>query len=134
MSNALLTNALVHKWHLLSRARRVIESAFGILSGRWRIFRGPINASVSTTIKITQATIYLHNFIMRHELNMAISERRYSLADCLGEDSGALIDIGRTGSNTFSRNASNIRDDFAEYFEGIGAVHWQWEKVLQNEF
>ncbi|KAJ8966799.1 hypothetical protein NQ314_003295 [Rhamnusium bicolor] len=113
--------------------RSIIESAFGILSGRWRIFRRPINASVSTTIKITQATICLHNFIMRHELNMAISERRYSLADCL-EDSGALIDIGRTGSTTFSRNASNIRDDFAEHFEGIGAVHWQWEKVLQNEF
>ncbi|KAK4882223.1 hypothetical protein RN001_005542 [Aquatica leii] len=36
----------------LSRARRVVESAFGILSDRWRVYRKPINASIDTTIRI----------------------------------------------------------------------------------
>lgn len=32
-------------------------------------------------------------------------------------------------------NASVIRDEFAEYFEtDEGAVPWQWEKILNNDF
>lgn len=32
-------------------------------------------------------------------------------------------------------NASVIRDQFAEYFElNEGAVPWQWDKILHNDF
>ncbi|XP_018396263.1 PREDICTED: putative nuclease HARBI1, partial [Cyphomyrmex costatus] len=41
----------------LSRARRVVESAFGILAERWRIYRKPITSSVANSKKIVQATI-----------------------------------------------------------------------------
>ncbi|KAK5643275.1 hypothetical protein RI129_007120 [Pyrocoelia pectoralis] len=116
----------------LSRARRVVESAFGILSGRWRIYRRPINASIDTTIKIVQATVCLHNFLMKDKTN--VDRARYSIEDCLGEESLGLVDSGRTGSNTYSTRASMIRETFATYFEGPGAVPWQWEKVLRNEY
>lgn len=36
----------------LSRARRCIENAFGILSSRWRVFRRPINAMPKQVEKI----------------------------------------------------------------------------------
>lgn len=47
----------------LSRARRVIENAFGILRARWRIFKGPISASPETVQLIIEATVCLHNYL-----------------------------------------------------------------------
>ncbi|KAK5648046.1 hypothetical protein RI129_002938 [Pyrocoelia pectoralis] len=108
----------------LDRRKKIFNySAFGILSGRWRIYRRPINASIDTTIKIVQATVCLHNFLMKDKTN--VDRARYSIEDCLGEESLGLVDSGRTGSNTYSTRASMIRETFATYFEGPGAVPWQ---------
>nr|XP_012217232.1 PREDICTED: uncharacterized protein LOC105669063 [Linepithema humile] len=51
----------------LSRARRVVESPFGILAERWRIYRKPIISSIANAKKIVQATVVLHNFIINNE-------------------------------------------------------------------
>jgi len=40
-----------------SRARRIIESAFGILVARWRIFRRPINAYIRKAEKMILAML-----------------------------------------------------------------------------
>ena len=50
-----------------SRARRVIENAFGILRARWRIFGRPIKASVKNTEKIVLSAICLHNYLRQTE-------------------------------------------------------------------
>lgn len=60
-----------------SIARRVIESAFGILVARWRIFRRPINTYVSKAEKMVLATVCLHNYIISKELQKRPQERRY---------------------------------------------------------
>ena len=46
-----------------SRARRVIENAFGILSARWRIFHKPIRATTANVEKYTLACLALHNYL-----------------------------------------------------------------------
>ncbi|KAM0730299.1 Protein ALP1-like [Formica fusca] len=51
----------------LSRARRVVENAFGIMAARWRIYHKPMNTSLATTEAIVQATICLHNFMMTRD-------------------------------------------------------------------
>ncbi|XP_046863845.1 uncharacterized protein LOC124457685 [Xenia sp. Carnegie-2017] len=48
----------------LSRARRVIENAFGICASRFRVFHRPIVAKVDNVIAITKAVVALHNFLM----------------------------------------------------------------------
>lgn len=48
----------------LSRARRVVENAFGIMVSKWRIYRKPINAPLKTCESIVKATVYLHNFLL----------------------------------------------------------------------
>lgn len=47
----------------LSRARRMIENAFGVLRARWQIFGQHIIASVETVETITKAAVCLHNFL-----------------------------------------------------------------------
>lgn len=116
----------------LSRARRVIESAFGILVARWKIFRKPIIASLTLSEKIVQATCCLHNFIINNEGN----DRYYSTLQAANNANENLIDI--TNSRYYEinscTNVANIRNNFAVYFEGDGAIPWQWEKALLNDF
>lgn len=114
----------------------MIESAFGILAAKWRIYRRPIIASVSTAVKIIQATVCLHNFVIQKENKLPFSERYYTRIITEEETvMNALQEMNTVGrTNAHSRLAYKIRDDFASYFENTGAIPWQWEKVLHNDF
>ena len=47
----------------LSRTRRVVENAFGILANRLRVFRSPICLEPDRVINITMAALCIHNFL-----------------------------------------------------------------------
>ena len=48
----------------LSRARRVVENAFGILASRFRVFRRPVIARVELVDMAVKAAVVLRNFSM----------------------------------------------------------------------
>lgn len=58
----------------LTRARRVLENAFGILANRWRILRRPFKASLENTNSIIASRLALHNFLLTN------NESRWSYA------------------------------------------------------
>lgn len=51
----------------LSRARRCIECAFGLLSNKWQIFHRAMNVDVSFAEDIIKACCILHNFVRSRE-------------------------------------------------------------------
>lgn len=42
------------------------------------------------------------------------------------DNNSAFREINRCGTNTSSRIAARVRDDFCEYFNSEGAISWQF--------
>lgn len=51
----------------ISRARRTVESAFGIFSQKWRIFQTAISMLPETADLIVTASVCLHNYVLKEE-------------------------------------------------------------------
>lgn len=76
----------------LSRARRVIENAFGILASRWRIFQRPICAYSATVDRFVIACITLHNFLMTENAKQPLCEQAYCPSNFIDhEDNNGTI-------------------------------------------
>ncbi|XP_067203340.1 uncharacterized protein, partial [Linepithema humile] len=120
----------------LSRARRVVESAFGILAERWRIYRKPIISSIANAKKIVQATVVLHNFIINNEEQLQLPCRYVNINK--GDFNPTMnsrglrslpICRGRT-----SQSGIEVRHAYTSFFNGNGALPYQWEKAINNNF
>lgn len=124
----------------LSRARRVIENAFGILAAKWRIYRKPLIAKVETIEKMIQATVTLHNWLCKNE-----SEKTNDIADkelsdgsfiegtwrtIIEPSTSALQQMAPSSTHTYSRASAAIRQQFMEYFNEEGAVP-QFTQIYQ---
>lgn len=123
----------------LSRARRIVENAFGILVSRFRIFEKPISTSSDKIDKIIRTACALHNW-----LRTSTTYVNGGLVDSENLENGlitssswranqrnqGLIDISRNmGSNNHGKEAAAIREKYADYFVGNGAVPWQNQMV-----
>ncbi|KMQ83823.1 nuclease harbi1 [Lasius niger] len=118
----------------LRRARRVVESAFGILAARWRIYRRPIIASIANAKKIVQATVALHNFIITNEEKLLFKNTYAHITpeDCniISQGLSSLpVSRGRCISSGIE-----LRNAYSEFFVGTGALSFQWEKAMNNDF
>jgi len=65
----------------LSRARRVVENAFGILVWRFRIFSRPIELNPDTTDKVIFAVCSLHNWLRKTSPNTYLSPQAVDRED-----------------------------------------------------
>ena len=61
----------------LSRARRIVENAFGITASRFRILRQEIIARPSKVESISKAVVALHNFLIISEQHVPAGARMY---------------------------------------------------------
>lgn len=118
-----------------SRARRVVENAFGILSSVFRVLRKPMLLEPEIATKVTLATIYLHNFIRKRT-----SHRIYTPPgsfDSEKEDGAILKGRWRNGEKMTSlipirniprrpsKHHTNIRLHIANHFILNDPLPWQ---------
>ncbi|XP_050315429.1 uncharacterized protein LOC126749803 [Anthonomus grandis grandis] len=120
----------------LSRGRRVVENAFGILSAKWRVYRKPIIAQEETVRSIVKATVCLHNFLIGAEKKY-VSPTLVDREDIEGQQidgewrnyaTSNLPNIKRTSTNMYGRTADIMRNKLATFFCNEGAVPFQWAK------
>lgn len=126
----------------LSRARRTIENAFGILAARWRIFRRPIKANVDLVYNITRACLCLHNYLRLTENASYIPSGFIDSEDSSGiiipgswrnvvrEDNISLTNHPKIGGNRYTFEAEKTQKSFKDYFNSeAGSVPWQLNYV-----
>lgn len=108
----------------ISRARMVVECAFGQLATRFRIFRRPLDVLPETVDLIVMTACALHNFIITENdrSNETIDD---NLLEVLPE---TLSNMGTQIINS-NKYGFKIRDNLATYLISDGDVNFQWKKV-----
>lgn len=110
----------------LTRARRYVECAFGILANKWRLFHRPLDVNVETAIWITKACTVLHNFVREKD---GFNFENIQHAEVNTHD---FHNIPNAQTIRGGICANSIRITFADYFMSeAGSVSWQDEAISQ---
>lgn len=121
----------------ISRARRIVENAFGILVNRFRVLLTTLKTTPQYSITTVTACMVLHN-ILRSVQNVAplqvtpdTEDEDHNVVPGSWRDASTLADGRPPGSrNTSSKDAKSIREYLTSYYNGeLGAVHWQDKMV-----
>ena len=110
MSNVLLCFIFQIHNNRLSRCRRLIENAFGILAKTWRILLRRIDLQPDKVRTIALTTCLLHN-MLRENREPPTGATIDHVQEAAGEGFGPLERDGLRGT----QNASQIRDKFKHY-------------------
>jgi len=101
----------------LSRGRRVVESAFEILAGKWRILNKPIETSPDMADRTVKCICVLHNTIIDREgvdetSLLELQNQEDSFSTCLDEPERQVT----LANNRSYLRAGRVRDAFTVYF------------------
>ncbi|KAK3922219.1 Protein ALP1-like [Frankliniella fusca] len=148
--NNLKDEEMVYNYRL-SRARRIVPNAFGLMCSRFRIFFRPIEGCPALVRSGIMCCLALHNFHLQDEESIPPSRRRYNpekYADYVRED-GKLIEgrwrnerpasersLFRDLVSMVSKQADpraavkgvELREMLLRYFI-LKSVPWQWKKA-----
>ena len=122
--------------YLLSRARRVPENAFGILSARFGVLRNTMQLEPEKATSVTLACCYLHNFQRKKSKNyfkagnVDWDDENYNvLSGEWRERRHELEGLGSSMSRNIGESARCLTDSYRQYFCTEGKVPWQDGKV-----
>lgn len=116
----------------LSRARRIVENAFGILSSRFRIFHTSIHLATENIDIVVMTCCVLHNFLRKKysttytPINSLDFEDTIEGTLTLGlRADTTLLELQKGHYRNISNDAKATRDEFLNYFNNEGSLPWQ---------
>ncbi len=134
----------------LSRARRVVENAFGILVSRWRVLDTKMDVGVDLADEIVKACVALHNYLKSTDATDHQSPRYVPdhYVDYEKENGEVVLGDWRRGhrdheyaqrpletDNRQSRMTLGIREKFKHYFlSDEGRVSWQEDRARKGNY
>ena len=114
----------------LSRARCIVENAFGILVQRFRIFDRRLTMDDHNVIKLVKATTVLHNYLCTANMDVAnVMAGLNPQGTPYLQRNGMLRGLDNQGyhSKTAAQHVHNI---YTDYFNSQqGAVPWQGNQI-----
>ena len=115
----------------LSRARRVVENAFGLLQARLRVFGHTFQQKPNIVKTITMCGCVLHNLILErfpaanHPVDYEDAQHNL-VPGQWREDANILAGLQRPTGRNYARLIKAQRDQLAHYYSSeAGAVPWQ---------
>jgi hypothetical protein len=119
----------------LSRARRIVENAFGILANRFRVLLSTINMEPEVVSQMAMACVCLHNILC---IRYPAAQNRlfdyegpdHNLIPGAWREEGVLREVEAVrGGNRATRQAKQQRIYLKHYLNTIGAVPWQRQMI-----
>lgn len=122
----------IFNYHL-SRCRRVVENVFGITSSVFRLLRKPLLLQPQKAEIVVLTIVFLHNFLRKSKASrniynppgsFDIEEDGQLIEGSWRQDEQPLqplVNVPRRSKTS----AQDIRNEFAAYFIGNGALPWQ---------
>lgn len=112
----------------LSRARRMVESVFGLMASKFRVLRTTIELSEENTKTCVLAICVLHNFLLTSD--RAGYVQSIDSSSELDQDIPMVhLESGPTSERNASNEAKNVRETLKDYFVGDGQVSWQYDMI-----
>jgi len=105
----------------LSRARRYVECAFGVLANKWRVLHSAMLVEPNFADDVVKACCILHNYVRLRD--------GYKFEDTLSNN---LEDFQNRNSNRnlgARQQGIEIREYFSEYFMNSGSVPFHYRFV-----
>ena len=124
----------------LSRARRTVENAFGIMASRFRVLQTDMAINVQNVDKVVLATCVLHNYLRRTSAatyspscysDTEDIERRTIIPGNWRQNGNNLQSLQRTPRGATTQ-AKEIRNQYKIYFNNEGSVQFQEQMANNN--
>lgn len=106
----------------LSRARRVVENAFGILVNRFRILMGNMLLQPNQVNEVVMTCCILHNLLRRK-----LGGPTRCPSQNTDEPAEAVSHVARSTGANYNASAKHVRDKLSSYFVSSGKINSQWK-------
>lgn len=130
----------------LSRCRRVVENAFGILTTKFRLFRQELSMRPESCEVIISAAVVIHN-MLRERCGRAyippglvdFEDGEHNVLNGNWRHEGGLDPLNAMPPRNTGYQAKQMRQKLAEYFvQPAGELAWQysqlWTQWIMNEW